>query len=131
MEVNNKPKILDLEFFYYSDVFYSGIEEFIERIEKEYGEDLNTLTEEENIEITIAEESSPYEIKNPLIEAEKRVKRYYNVIDTSVINKIRSDLIEAYREYNKKVPIVHLPKITVTYSKQELIDSINKRKFVR
>lgn len=131
MEVNNKPKILDLEFFYYSDVFYSGIEEFIERIEKEYGEDLNTLTEEENIEITISEESSPYEIKNPLIEAEKRVKRYYNVIDTSVINKIRSDLIEAYREYNKKVPIVHLPKITVTYSKQELIDSINKRKFVR
>lgn len=115
-----------LDYFFYLDEFYVSIEDFLNEVTYEFGDGLELLPDDEFIEVVKAIEEDPFKIENPLLSAEKRVKKLYGVIDEKYINEIRSQLIKSYREYNKLTPSYHVPGAPIKVYKEELIQYLHK-----
>lgn len=115
-----------LDYFFYLDEFYVSVEDFLCEVTYEFGEGLELLPDDEFIEVLKATEEDPFTVKNPLLSAEKRVKKLYGLVDERYINEIRSQLIKSYREYNKLVPSYHVPGEPIKLYKNDIIQYLQK-----
>lgn len=115
-----------LDYFFYLDEFYGSVEDFLNEVTYEFGDGLELLPDDEFIEVVTAIEEDPFRIENPLLSAEKRVKKLYGILDERHINKIRSQLVKSYREYNKLAPSYYIPGEPIKLYKNDIIQYLQK-----